>query len=116
MDDDHADSLEEALFRPVQLAYGRAKRTYSGFASRAGLEDKPFAPAAPPSPAATASALVEEAVDALLHAEDIMSELQDSMLPVEVGDPEFRTQLAEVREILAPLEGAAHEFMRTFGR
>lgn len=32
-----ADRLEEQLFGPVQAAYGRAKRTHSGFAQRHGL-------------------------------------------------------------------------------
>ncbi|HEY2438724.1 MAG TPA: hypothetical protein VGI07_00765, partial [Solirubrobacteraceae bacterium] len=31
LDEQHADVLEEQLFRPVQSAYGRAKRTHSEF-------------------------------------------------------------------------------------
>jgi len=42
LDDQHADELEEQLFRPVQGAYGRAKRTYSEFASRSQLRARTF--------------------------------------------------------------------------
>ena len=40
LDEQTADVLEEQLFRPVQAAYGRARRTYSEFAS-------PFEPSRP---------------------------------------------------------------------
>ena len=36
LDEQAGDRLEEALFRPVQAAYGRAKRTHAGFAERHG--------------------------------------------------------------------------------
>ena len=36
LDDYNADRLEEELFRPVQAAYGRGKRTYTEFAARHG--------------------------------------------------------------------------------
>ena len=38
------------------------------------------------------------------------------MLPVEVGDPELRAGLAEVRELVSHLRGDARELLRTFGR
>ena len=38
------------------------------------------------------------------------------MRPVEVGDPELRAGLAEVRELVGDLRARAREFMRTFGR
>src|SRR3954452_9634145 len=38
LDEGSADRLEEAMFRPVQRAYGRARRTHSGCACRHGLE------------------------------------------------------------------------------
>ena len=34
LDTNTADRLEEQLFRPAQLAYGRARRVHSGFAER----------------------------------------------------------------------------------
>ncbi len=37
LDENSADRLEEQLFRPAQVAYGRAKRTHSGFAERHDL-------------------------------------------------------------------------------
>ena len=41
LDEHHADELEAQLFRPVQVAYGRAKRTHTGFAERSGLPVRP---------------------------------------------------------------------------
>jgi hypothetical protein len=38
------------------------------------------------------------------------------MLPVEVGDRELRTDLAEVRTLVEALQGRARGFVRTFGR
>jgi hypothetical protein len=116
VDEDTGDRLEAALFRPVQVAYGRAQRTHSGFAARASLPGRSFSPAPSPGPAVPAATLVEDSTESLLHADDILSELQDSMLPVEVGDPEFRSGLASVRETLAPLQHAATAFLRTLGR
>jgi hypothetical protein len=41
LDEYNADRLEEQLFRPVQMAYGRARRTHSEFAGRHGLSATP---------------------------------------------------------------------------
>ncbi len=38
------------------------------------------------------------------------------MLPVEVGDPELRAGLAEVRELVGHLRRDARELVRTLGR
>jgi hypothetical protein len=38
------------------------------------------------------------------------------MAPVEVGDPELRAGLSEVRELLGDVSNRAHEFTRTLGR
>jgi hypothetical protein len=38
------------------------------------------------------------------------------MRPVEVGDPELRAGLAEVREALAAVQEHADAFLRTLGR
>jgi hypothetical protein len=38
------------------------------------------------------------------------------MMPVEVGDPELRAGLAEVRELLGEVPTRAREFVRTLGR
>ena len=44
LDERTADRLEQELFRPVQMAYGRAQRTYAGFAGRHELPSHTFAP------------------------------------------------------------------------
>jgi hypothetical protein len=117
VDDDTADRLESELFGPVQAAYGRAKRANGEFAGRHGLAASAFA-ATPDAgaPSAGASGYVEQALEAVEHADDILSELQDSMLPVEVGDPELRAALADVRTRLGEVPGRAAELLRTLGR
>jgi hypothetical protein len=116
MDDDSAERLEEQLFRPVQAAYGRAKRSHSEFAGRHGLPAKTFEQPFPAGRASDAKAAIEGAVDALRGADQTLSTLQDSMLPVEVGDPELRANLAQVRELIAPLPSHSREIVRTLGR
>lgn len=111
-----ADRLEEELFQPVQAAYGRAKRTHSGFAERQDLPVRTFAPAAPGLPSTGVRGFVDAAVDSADEAESILAELQDSMMPVEVGDAELRAGLAEVRELLGDVRTRAREFVRTLGR
>lgn len=118
VDDDAAERLEDELFGPVQAAYGRAKRGHAEFAARCGLAAHAFGTAAAPAlaPSAGAAGLVEHAVERVEHADDILSELQDSMLPVEVGDPELRASIADVRTRLDAVPGRAHELLRTLGR
>jgi hypothetical protein len=116
LDERTADRLEEQLFRPVQTAYGRAQRTYAGFASRYGLLTREFAPATPGRTSQGARSFVEHAVEAVGDADAALAELQDSMMPVEVGDPELRAGLAEVRELAGDLPGRARELLRTLGR
>ncbi|MBA2505661.1 MAG: hypothetical protein H0V29_06915 [Thermoleophilaceae bacterium] len=116
MDDASADRMEEQLFRPTQAAYGRAKRTYSGFAERFGLVTREFEAAGEGLPSTGAQGFLEEAVEAVASADTILAELQDSMRPVEVGDAELRAGLAEVRELLGDLRARARELVRTLGR
>lgn len=116
LDDTTADRLEERLFRPVQAAYGRARRAHAEFAGRHGLPARDFAPALHGRPSHGTKGFVEIAVDALAEADATLSELQDSMLPVEFGDPPLRADLAAVRRLLSPLPSAAREFVRTLGR
>jgi hypothetical protein len=111
-----ADRLEENLFGPVQAAYGRAKRTHAGFAQRQNLPERTFAPAEPGLPSTGVRGFIESAVDATTEADAILADLQDSMMPVEVGDAELRAGLAEVREALGDVAHAAREFQRTLGR
>ena len=111
-----ADRLEEELFRPVQAAYGRAKRTHAGFAERHGLPGRTFDAAAPGLPSTGLRGFVDSAVDSVAEADAILAELQDSMMPVEVGDPELRAGLTEVRELVGEVRTRAREFVRTLGR
>jgi hypothetical protein len=114
--DEHAgERLESELFRPLQVAYARAQRTYGEFARRSGLPGKEFAPAGPGLPERPGVELAR-AGDQLELADATLAALQDSMLPVEVGDRELRAGIAEVRRLIAPLPGRARALTRTLGR
>jgi hypothetical protein len=116
LDERTADTLEEQLFRPVQVAYGRAQRIHAGFANRHGLEGRTFEPPGAGAPSRGVREFVDTAADAAAAADTVLAELQDSMLPVEVGDAELRAGLADVRELLGPLPERAVRLLRTFGR
>jgi hypothetical protein len=116
LDEHTADRLEEELFRPVQMAYGRAKRTYTGFAARHGLSPRAFEAAAPGRPSQGPLALLDAGLEAVGEADLRLVEIQDSMRPVEVGDAELRAGLAETRELVGPLPGRARELVRVLGR
>lgn len=116
LDEQHADILEEQLFRPVQSAYGRAQRTYADFASRSQLRARTFAPHSPGAQSQSVRELIERAGDAAYDADQSIAELQDSMLPVEVGDPELRAGLSQVRETLSAVPARARDLVRTVGR
>jgi hypothetical protein len=116
LDEAAADRLEEQLFRPVQVAYGRARRTHAGFAERHGLPGRTFTPAASGAPSHGVRGFLDMALENVEEADHELAELQDSLMPVEVGDPELRAGLAEVRELIGVLPDRTREFMRTFGR
>src|SRR3954447_20469004 len=133
LDEQSGDRLEAELFRPVQATYGRARRTHAGFAERHGLPPRalepalgaPGRPARPPrasepAMAARASAdareLLDAAVEAIEETDHLLAEIQDSMMPVEVGDAPLRAGLAEVRELVGPLPDRARELTRVLGR
>jgi hypothetical protein len=111
-----ADRLEEELFGPVQKAYGRAKQTHSGFAQRHDLPVRTFTPANQGLPSTGVRGFIDSAVDSVAEADAELAELQDSMMPVEVGDPELRAGLSEVRDLLGDVRSRAREFTRTLGR
>jgi hypothetical protein len=115
-DERTADELEARLFRPVQAAYGRARRTRAGFAERHGLTEDPPAPAPVSAPSADPRVHMERAIEAIQRADLVISEMQDSMLPVEVGDRELRDGLTEVRELLATAPGEGRQLVRLIGR
>jgi hypothetical protein len=49
-------------------------------------------------------------------ADNALATLQDSMLPVEVGDPELRAGLADLRGLVGNVARQAREVVRTIGR
>ncbi len=116
LDEHAAEGLEEALFRPVQKAYALAKRNSGEFAERHGLP----LPALGTEPSrvlpGTPKSAIDHALEAIGEADGILSALQDSMLPVEVGDPQLRAGLAQVRRLLGDLRGQARQIVRTLGR
>lgn len=112
----HADELEEQLFRPVQLAYGRARRTHAEFAGRHGLAGRAFEPPSPGLASIGAKGFINNAVVAVGKADTALAGLQDSLLPVEVGDPDLRARLAELRGLVGNLAQRAREVVRTIGR
>jgi hypothetical protein len=116
LDEDSADRLEEGVFRPAQLAFGRAQRTYTDFAARSGLAGRQFAPASIGRAGAQVRERLDDALEAVEDADATLGELQDSMLPVEVGDPELRAGLAEVRRALGDAAQRLRQFTRLVGR
>jgi hypothetical protein len=116
LDVTHADELEEELFRPVQLAYGRARRMHAEFAGRHGLASRTFEAPSAGLPSIGVKAFIENAVVAVGKADTALAGLQDSMLPVEVGDPELRAGLADLRGLVGGTARRAREVVRTIGR
>jgi hypothetical protein len=116
LDEPTADRLEAELFGPAQVAYGRLQAAHAGFARGHGLPTHTFSPPASPVPAASARPAIDAALQAIGAADARLAELQDSMLPVEVGDPSLRTSLAEVRTLIGTLPARARELVRTLGR
>jgi hypothetical protein len=116
LDDNAAEGLEAQLFRPVQVAYGRAQSTYSDFAARHGLPGRDFEPRSPGVQSQGAKVFIERAVEAAGQADRGIAALQDSMLPIEAGDAALRAGLSEVRELIEGLPARARELVRTLGR
>ncbi len=116
LDEHKADELEETLFSPVQVAYGRARRTHTDFAARHGLASRTFMPPQPGAPSTGLKGFVDEAVAAVTSADATLVTLQDSMMPIEVGDAELRAGLANVRELIAEVPQRARALTRTIGR
>ena len=116
LDEHNGERLEEELFGPVQRAYGRAKATHAEFAGRHGLPGHAFEQQSAGVSPRGAPGFIDRAVEAASEADRTLAELQDSMLPVEAGDPELRAGLAAVRERVRGLPGTARELLRTLGR
>src|SRR5262245_24910933 len=116
LDEQKADKLERELFRPVQMAYGRAKRSHADFASRHGLPARSFEPASPGAPSQGVKGFLASAVESVGQADRALATLQDSMLPIEVGDAGLRAGLEDLRRLLAGLPEQARQLVRTRGR
>jgi hypothetical protein len=116
LDEHNADRLETELFGPVQRAYGRAKSTYVQFADRHGMTGHTFATPSPGLPSTGAKGFIDQAVDAAAEADSVLSALQDSSLPTEVGDVKLRAALTDVRDLLGGVRQRARELERTLGR
>jgi hypothetical protein len=115
LDEQTADAMEAQLFRPLQAAYGQLKRTHSEFAARHGLPGREFRPATqahPTDPRTT----IDRAADAVQHADETLAGLQDSMLPVDVGDRELREGLSRARTLIGPFQNRADDLIRILGR
>src|SRR4029077_14572304 len=116
LDEHSAERLEAELFRPVQAAYGRAQRTSLGFATPHALPRRTFSPASRGAPSIGAKGFIDSAVESIGAADGALATLQDSMLPVEVGDAELRPGLRGGGELVGSLGGRARELVRTLGR
>jgi hypothetical protein len=116
LDERNGDRLEQELFHPVQLAYGRAKASHAEFADRHGLPGRTFEQQEAGVSAAGAAGFIERAVGAVGRADHALATLQDSMLPVEAGDAALRSGLVAVRKRVRGLSGNARELLRTLGR
>jgi hypothetical protein len=116
LDEHNADRLEDELFGPVQIAYGRAKAAHAQFAERHGLSSPAFATQSAGLPSTGAKGFIDAAVDAVAEADGALSALQDSSLPTEVGDQPLRAAISDVRERLDGVRRRARELERTLGR
>src|SRR3954463_6446810 len=115
LDDTSAEQLEDVLFGPVQVAYGRAKRTHSEFADRYGLPRRTFPSPASGAPSRGVKGFLDQAVGAVAKADGELGQLQDSMLPVEVGDAELRAGMSEVRRQLDDVAADARRLVSRLG-
>jgi len=116
LDEQTAGRLEEQLYRPIQRAYGRAKRAHAEFAARHGLPARTFEPQPPGLPSSGARGFIEDAAAAAAQADRGLTALQDSPLWLEVGDLDLRAGLAEIRELVGGFPQPARELARRLGR
>ena len=89
---------------------------HAEFVSRHGLASRKFELPSPGLPSIGAKGFINGAIVAVGKADSALATLQDSMLPVEVGDAELRAGLAELRELVGSLPQRAREIVRTIGR
>ena len=103
LDEQQRRRLEEQLFGPVQTAYGRVRRAHArspgATSCRGGRSRRP----SPGAPGRGVKGFLDSAVTAIARGRPELATLQDSMLPVEIGDAELRADLEQVRELLGGL-------------
>jgi hypothetical protein len=116
VDEVTGDRLEEQLFRPIRSAYGRARRTHADFAARYGVPGRAFGSGSSGTHSADPRVYLQRAIDATERADTLIAEMQDSMLPVEVGDRELRDGLTETRELISAVPANGRQLLRTIGR
>jgi hypothetical protein len=116
VDERLGERLEEVLFRPAQLAYARASRTYTEFASRHQVPAPELLTLSSGQHETDPRIYLQRAADAAEQADLILAELQDSMLPVEVGDRELREGLAAARSVIADVPARGADLVRSIGR
>src|SRR4051794_39710560 len=109
---DPADKLEADLYRPVQRAYGRGKRTHAQFAERVNLSGDTFEPPSAGPSSQGVKELIQRMAAALADADRRVAELQDSMLPIEAGGAEVPAGLDEGGEVPKPGAPAGGLFLR----
>ena len=111
-----ADQLEADLFRPLQGAYGRALRAHNEFAHAHALDELSPMTASPGMHTEDPATYIQRAIDAAERADHFIAELQDSMLPVEVGDPALRAGLSATRTLIAGVPVRGRALLRILGR
>lgn len=116
LDEATGDRLEAELFRPVQLAFGRARRAHAGFAARHELPGREFEQPSAPGPSTGVREIVDEAAIAVRTADDALAAVQDLPLFIDVGDAELRSAVQELRELIAGVPARAREIVRVLGR
>ena len=93
------------------------KRTHAEFARRHSVETaRDFEQQTAGVASQGAKAFIERAIQATDEANQLIAELQDTLLPIEVGDAAVRSELAAVRNLLEQLPRRARELLRTLGR
>ncbi len=116
LDDQTADTLEEKLFGPMQRGYGRAKKAYTDFSGRHGLEGRTFDAPASPVISGKAADLIAAIAGSAEAADYALTELQDDRAFLAVGDQELRAGVVSVREAIASVPREARQMLRTLGR
>ena len=115
LDEHAADEMEARLFKPTQAALGLLKRTLSEFATRYGLPQPVVRDGNQPNPADPHITL-ERVADLVAGADDGLAQLQDTLLPVEVGDATLRDGLRRTRELIDRVPSGAEALLRHLGR